>query len=137
MSYDAINAALFTKLAALTPVVPIAWPNVNHIPQVGVPYMRAATIPYPTSNPTMGAGDADVKRYFGLLQVLLYYPLNSGEGDLRRKADAVIAWFYRGLTLTSGGVSVHIDATPYASPAFVSDAWFVVPVNIPYRSDVY
>lgn len=137
MSYDAINTALFTKLAALAPAIPIAWPNVNYAPQIGTPYMRAAIIPYPTANPTMGMGALDVKRYFGLLQVLLYYPINSGEGDLRRKADAVIAWFYRGLTLTSGGVSVNIDATPYASPAFVSDAWFVVPVSIPYRSDVF
>lgn len=136
MSHDAIRAALGTRLQLLSPAIPLAWPNSAYTPVVGTPFARVAFLPGLTSNPTMGAGSLDVKRYNGLMQVALFYPINTGEGDPRRKADAVIALFPRGLTLNASGIDVHIDYTPSAAPGFTQDAWYVLPVSVYYRADV-
>lgn len=137
MKQDAINAALSAELKTLAPALPIAWPNEVFNPPASTPYIRAFFLPTPTQDVALGTGSLGLKRMSGIFQVSLYYPLNTGEGDSRRKADAVIALFPRGKTLTHGGVDVVVDATPYASPAFVSDAWYVTPVTIEYRADVY
>ena len=137
MSLDAIQIALSERIKTLSPALPIAWPNVVYTPTVGSPFLRVNFLSGQTANPTMlGNGSLDLKRYNGVMQVALFYPLNAGEGDPRRKADAVIALFPRGSTFSHGGVDVHIDFTPYASPAFQQDAWYVLPVSIYYRADI-
>lgn len=136
MSNDAIQAALATRLRTLSPALPFAWPNSAYTPTIGTAFARVGFLPAQTANPTMGAGALDVKRYNGVMQVSLCYPINTGEGDPRRKADAVIALFPRGSTFSYGGVDVHIDYTPSASPGFSQDAWYVLPVSVYYRADI-
>lgn len=136
MSNDAIQVALSTRLLTLSPALPFAWPNSAYTPVIGTPFARVGFLAAQTANPTMGAGALDMKRYNGLMQVSLFYPVNTGEGDPRRKADAVIALFPRGLTLTHSGVVVHIDYTPSAAPGFSQDAWYVLPVSVYYRADI-
>lgn len=136
MSLDAIQVALSAHVATLSPALPIAWANVAYTPIVGTPFMRVNFLPAQTYNPSMGVGALDLKRYTGIMQVTLFYPINQGEGDPRRKADAVIALFPRGLTLTSSGVVVHVDNTPSAAPGYSQDAWYVLPVSVYYRADI-
>ena len=137
MSNDAIRAALSAQMMRMYPALPIAWPNTAYAPTVDDPFMRVNFLPGQTANPSMvGSGNIDLKRHNGVMQVTLFYPTNTGEGELRRKADAVIAHFPRGSSYEADGVVVNIDFTPSASPAFSQGAWYVMPVSIYYRADV-
>lgn len=133
MSQLAIRRALETRLAALTPALATAWENQHYTPAQGTPFQAVALLPAQTQNPVFGG---DFKREVGLLQVLLHYPTGTGAKAANERADSLKAHFPRGLSLTSGGVIVIIEGTPSIAPARDNGEWYMVPVSIPYFSNI-
>lgn len=131
MSLLIIRQKLEEHLAALnsTAAGPITsiWENVKQDPPKGQPYQKVFLIPFTPENPTFGD---DFYRERGNLKVNLYYPTNRTPKDATLRAQAVRAHFYRGLSLTSGGVTVTIEKTPEIAPAFSAEERYVLPVNI-------
>lgn len=132
MSLLAIRRALETQLLALTPAIETAAENVAFEPKVGTPHQRIHLLPNNPSSPTLGT--AELIKEQGILQVSLYYPQNTGTKAALERAEAIRGQFPKGLTLTSGGVNVTIAQRGSIAPAVMSDAWYVVPVSIPYFS---
>lgn len=132
MSYALIRQALETRLNAMTPSLPAAWENVS-FNQVATGYQRVTILPGKTQNPTFGD---TLKRETGIMQVSLCYPIGTGSAAALARAEAVRAWFYRGLSLTVSGVTVIIGGTPSIAPAINEPGFYVVPVSIPYFSDI-
>lgn len=134
-----IRAALEARLETLAPAIEIAWENMKYSPRNAIPYMQVNLMHARTANPTMcGTGSADMERHTGFLQILLHYPVNKGPGLADAKADAVVALYARGLSLTSSGVTVDILDTPTVAPSLIKDGtWYVVPVTVYFRADIF
>lgn len=135
-----IGNALEARLEALTPKV-TAYENATFDPSEKLTdedmfYQRAYLLPAASRSPTLG-GTTELVEEKGIFQVSIYYRPDEGTAGARARAEAIRAHFPRGLTLTSGGVSVQIQQRASVGPAMSSDGWYVVPVSIPYFCYVF
>lgn len=129
MSMLDIGIALDTQLNAMTPALATAWENTEYEPVTGTPYQRVYLLPATTANPTYGDTQALES---GIFQVSLCYPELEGSGDALARAELIRAQFTRGLTLTSGGITVRIKNTPSISPARQEPGLYIIDVSVPY-----
>lgn len=129
-----IQAALFARAASLvlSPVHPVAWPNVNFAPPASKKYLRVSHLPNSTDR--LFVGNADPHRHQGILQIMVCAPLNSGEAAAREIAGLVVSHFSAGLTLHSGGVQVKITKRANIASALVTNTELQIPVSIEYRA---
>lgn len=134
MSAKAIRLALETRLNTMSPALATAWENVAYTPVSGTPYQRVNVLRATPDNPIIGQG---FYRELGIFQVSLCYPLNSGANAATERAELVRTQFKRGISLTSGTVTVTIDGTPTISSGFVDGDRWVVPVSIPYWANIF
>lgn len=130
---DDITAALFTRLAALTlsPVHPIAWPNVTFTPPTNNRWLRVNEIP--TVTEAVAIGQAGSNEYRGFLQVDVFAPLGGGLAGPKATAALVRQHMARGLTLFSGSTRVTITNAAVQGGIESSPRW-MVPVIIDYRA---
>lgn len=133
MSDKAIRAALETRLSAIGSPLATAWENLEFEPTPGVPYQRVSILRAEPENPELSG---TLVRLSGFMQVTLFYPQADGPGAAEAKAEAIRAHFPRKLTLSSGGVSVVIDPTPYVMQGFADGDRWAVPVRVPYFSNI-
>ena len=134
-SLKLVKAALEARLVAIASPLPTAWENVVFTPPTdGTAYQAADLLPAAPDNPTLGDG---FYRELGLMQITLSYPIGGGSGAVYSKAEAIRAWFPRGLSLTSGGITVHITRTPAIGPKLPSLDRFVLPVSVRWYTDVF
>jgi len=131
---ESIRRALETRLNAMSPALATAFENVTYTPSEGTPYQRANMLPAEPDNSTQGPG---MRTERGIFQVSLYYPPGGGSADAQARADALIAWFKRGTSMTHAGVTTIVPRTPKKSPGFNQDGRYVVPVSIPYQADIF
>lgn len=134
MSIAKVRAALETRLGTLTPALPTAFENAAFTPVAGTPYQRVFLLPATPDNEVLGC---DYYREIGILQVSLYYPVNGGPGTAQARAQLLRTHFKRGTTMTSGGVTTTVSATPAIAPAFVDGDRYVIPVSIRYRAEIF
>ncbi|TPL06684.1 DUF4128 domain-containing protein [Mesorhizobium sp. B2-4-11] len=125
------EAALFARVAALvlSPVLPIAWPNVAFTKPAGG-YLRVTHVP--NTNRRLFLGSNDPHQRMGLLQVDVFKPLNMGASTATEIAGLVAAHFPCDLRLTSGGVTVRVTKAPDVSQAIADDTHWLVPVTVRY-----
>ena len=134
-SLKAIKAAIEARLVAIASPLPTQWENVVFVPPTdGSAYQVADILPATPDNPTLGD---KFYREIGLLQVTLLYPLNGGSGPVYAKAEAIRDWFPRGLSLSSGGITVNIPRTPAIGPKRIAEDRFALPISIRYYADVF
>ena len=133
MSQVTIRKALEKRLAAMPAALSTAYENVTFTPATGTPYQRANLLPNTPDNAVQGG-----KMYFdrGIFQVTLCYPMGTGPNTAESKAQAVRDWFWRGLSLVEGAITVHITDTPRISPALVDGDRFCVPVSVSYQAQI-
>lgn len=129
-----IDTALFDRLNARDDSFATAWENKAFTPEAETHYQMATVHMNRPENPTIGDG---FYRERGIFTVLLFYPLNGGSEPAKDTADAIRAWFPRGLTLSDGDTaSVTISDTPARGTGFIEADRYVVPVSIPFYSNV-
>lgn len=132
MSMVSIRAALEVRLAAMVPALATAWENDPYVPVNGTPYQRVYLLPAEPENEEFGR----LKRDVGLMQITLAYPLSAGPAAAAARAELIRQQFYRGLSLSSGGVTVTIQRTPEIGPAFLEPDRYTVPVRIRWFSSL-
>jgi hypothetical protein len=116
----------------MSPALATAWENVSFT-TVATGYQRVNILPSETRNPTFGGG---MVMESGIMQVSLCYPVGNGSATAAARAELLRAWFYRGLSLTSGAVTVIIGKTPSIAPAQFEPGLYVIPVSIHFYSYV-
>ena len=132
MSRVAIRAALETALNAMSPALATAWENRPYTPEAGTPYQRVNVLfARPVNSEISRAFEQD-----GFMQVTLLYPPDAGPGDAAARADLLTTTFYRGRSLTSGGVTVTILYTPETLPGFRDGDRYAVPVRVPFHAEI-
>lgn len=130
-----IQEALFTRLSSLvlSPVLPIAWPNVKFTPPANQKYLRAVFVPNEASRFLI---DSDGEhQHVGLLQVSVYWTKIAVGGDqpAREVAALVAAHFTADLKLNSGSVIVRITKRPDVRDLIIEDAAVQIPVMIDWE----
>jgi len=132
MSLASIRQALETALNAITPSLATAWENKAFTPVTGTPYQAAYLLPAEPDNVEIGPGYTER----GIFQVNLFYPKDKGAKDAAARAILIRDTFPFGASLTSGGVTVHIIATPEIGVARPDGDRFMVPVRIRWNSRI-
>jgi hypothetical protein len=131
MSRALISSILAQRLAAFTPVMPIAWENTTFKPTVGVPWLKPTLMIGSARPATLGRNRYVLHQ--GIFQIDVVFPAASeavqGAGNLNRRADELTAWFPPGLNLFSGAVRVTVE---YAETARATEQpdWFSVPLSV-------
>ena len=131
MSTVSIRAALESALNAISPALATAFENANFKPPAeSVPYQIVHVLFARPDNQEIGRAHQEL----GYLQVKLMYPIRTGSLAAMSRAELLRTTFYRGSTVTSGGVVVNIIETPEITPSGVEDNRYGVIVKIRFRS---
>lgn len=133
MSILKIRAALETALNGMSPALATAWENAAYTPVAGTPYQRVFMLPAGPENPSFGDG---FRREYGLLQISLCYPLQTGPVAAATRAELIRTTFKRGASFTSSGVTVITEKTPDIAPGFYEADRYVLPVRVRYFSNI-
>lgn len=131
MSFDQVRAALETALEAVTPIIKLVHENEPYDPIIGTPYAEVELIPNQPDNSEIGPNFVEQ----GLMQVTLHYPNRAGPSALELQFKAIRDAFYRGRSLTAGGVTTTIQLTPALGPK-ISREGYVRPVTISYAAQL-
>ena len=128
-----IETALFERVASLTlsPVLPVAWPNVNFTPPDDGKYLEVSHFPNGVSRYALGGGNASSR--IGLLQLTVVTPLNQGPANATAIAGEVAAHFNDATVMFEGVAKVFVTKAPELAPAIKSDVSWSVPVTISYE----
>lgn len=125
-----IATGLLRRLStiALSPSLPIAYPNVPYSP-TGAAYLRASHIPANVEPAAITRWD----RRTGILQVDVMWPENNGITGGLQTADEVAAHFGRGTRFEENGVLIQINSTPVVAGAIHEPPYMQIPVSISYE----
>ena len=126
--WDSIRAALETRLNSIASPLPTAWENVPFTQPITA-FQRAYILPANSATPSFGD---NLSMESGLLKISLCYPEGTGPAAALARALSIRAWFPRGLSVTSGGITVRISSKPSIAPALYEPGLYVVPVTIPF-----
>lgn len=132
MSVNSIRAALETAVNGISPALSTAWENVPFEPVQGTPYQAVYLLLATPENIEFG----DVFRQIGILQISLFYPLETGSSSAMTRAELIRSTFKRGNSYSSGGVSVIISRTPDIKPAMRDGDRYHLIIDIPFFSHV-
>ena len=134
MSQVKVRTALEETLAAMTPALATALENVRFTPPAAnVPYQKAFVLFAEPDDPEAGHS-LHFER--GIFQVTLMYPLQTGDGTARARAEAIRAIFYRGASFTNSGITVVVVNTPEAGQGVVEDGRWSIPVKIRFLAQI-
>lgn len=117
---------------AITPELPVAWPNVPFDNTVPDGYLRVSHIPNTSQRLFIGSTDPHRKR--GILQLDVFAKKSEGPSRASTVADAIAAWFGADLKLRHGEVTVRIVKDPDIVEAMPDDTHWMVPVVVQYES---
>lgn len=138
MSHEIIRAAIETRLLAWakaqTPPIPIAFENVDYKPVTGQRFLQGNLMPANTLNPSEGAAH---KRYHGLYQISVRTAAGKGTTEASALTRAIEELFSRSTTLSNGNINVHIDSTPTVGPGGTDEGFWMTPITIKYRAEVF
>lgn len=99
-------------------------------PQAGRAYQRLYLLPASPDDREIGPGFSER----GLFQISLFYPAFAGPGDAQARAELIRAAFYRGRSLSAGGITTQITNVPAIERGMEDGDRFMVPVSIRYRA---
>ncbi|MBS0227670.1 MAG: DUF4128 domain-containing protein [Proteobacteria bacterium] len=127
MSLHLIQTALEKHLIALAPALPTAWPNKTFTPATGTPWQR---VDHLTNAPLDMTMERSMHQERGILQISLFYAVNTGRVAAMQRAELTRAHFAPVQYLTEDSVKVEIGDTPRIASAMQDADWLMVPVSV-------
>jgi len=115
---------LNTRLAQLSPLPPVAWPNVPFTPETGTLWIRADILPADAQLETLQYSE----EHIGIYQVSVFAPLDKGTGAAMNQADSIADHFAAQRDLSG----LRIRSISVGQP-IREESWLMVPVSIEYR----
>lgn len=125
------ESALNTWAASQSPAIPISFENVPFTKPSSGNFLECFVLPATTVARTISG---DKSREVGIFQVNIWIPSGEGSGAAQVLADSIAALFP--LVPKSGAVSIE---KPPSIERAIEDAsgWYVVPLVIHYRHEIY
>lgn len=124
--YNDIQNALNAKLASLSGLPTIYYPNHENTPAQGTSYLRPTLLPARSELLTLNDGNM----HLGIYQVDIFMQLKKGSAPILLIADAIRDGFNR-QRLTSGTTITHIQQISI-SPAQRIESWWHCYVEVNY-----
>lgn len=138
MSHEIIRAAIETRLLAWaksqTPPIPVAFENVDYKPVTGQRFLQGHLMPADTLNPSEGAAH---RRYHGLYQISVRTSIGRGTTEASALTKAIEELFPRATALPRANINVRIDSTPTVGPGGADEGFWMTPITIKYRAEVF
>lgn len=128
----AIEDALLWKLSqlVLSPVLPIAQPNVQYDPGEGQAYAMADFIVAPPLRLALGSNHT--REHTGILQLNLFSPIGRGEIGARQVASAILNHFTEDAPINRNGVTVRVTERGTAGSARIDGPMIVMSIGVPW-----
>lgn len=131
--HNRIEEALvnYAKTFPWSPEIPIVENTEKpYKPTLGQEYLEVRHFVAPTETIAVTRGK---KRYTGILQVTVVYPIKAGTLLAKTLGDAVIDHFEEGTKIDGDGVRIKINRQPDQATPTPDGAWLRVPVSINYQ----
>lgn len=125
-----IYSALRTRLATLSPAIPVQWEGMSYLSSEGDPYLKTHLLPV---EPRSGVGANAVENYEGIFQITCVYPFGDGSGAAESAADSLVTLFKRGTSLTFNSTKVLLVKS-WRGPAMPGDGIYQIPVSVRYQA---
>lgn len=130
-TFAEIENAIGQRLASMTNVPPIAWPNDSFVPGLD-PYLEFRRSPNGSFDPVIAGGYA---YEIGLALITVASPAGVFATASNDIAQQVANRFPKALRMTAGSGRVVINAPPSVAPGFQDGAYFRLPVRISYITE--
>lgn len=117
-------------MLALSPVLPIAWPNLSFTKPTGG-YLRVTHVP--NMNRRLFIGSTGPHQRLGLLQIDVFGKKNENIAVTGEVAGKVAAHFPADLKMRFGDMTVRVTAAPTVAQPMDDDTHVLVPVTVPYE----
>lgn len=109
--------------------VDIAYQNQPYTPTAGTPYAELLNIP----NDITALDLSDTNETDGLFRIILRYPVDTGAIAAKIKAEAMMASYSIGSSVSYSGQSARITAVN-RQQGVVEESWYVTLITISYRA---
>ena len=124
--FNDMQAALDTRLVAMSGGYDIAFPNIPYEPEAGTTYLRPTFLPAETVQ--AGLGDIGKDITVGIYQVDVFNPAGAGRTAI---SDTIADHFKRGTNLAYNGITLRVQSVSIL-PATIDGSWQIVPVSISF-----
>ena len=122
---NALNDRLKSYVSSSGDVV--AWEGMNFTPKAGIPHLKAFNLPGRAD--VRGLGPDGMTQTPGVYQIDCVFPMGQGHGPAKAKADAIAAWFPRGLQLIAEHPNLRVKLAT-VGPGIPDGGWYTVPVTV-------
>jgi len=107
--------------------LPVFLENSTSVPDILTPFLTGTILPGIPMQLELGPEGTDLHE--GIYQISIYYPKDSGTGDINRKADEIAAIFKPGTNLEWGTVCVRINNIG-RGPLRINKGWAILDLSI-------
>lgn len=134
MNTKDIRNGLKARLAGVSPLPPVAWPN-SSLPEGTLPRVQVSFASVETDGGTLKGNE--IHRETAIMNALVIIEQNAegGENEALDHADAIAAQFPEGLRLSITGGRIVIRSRPSVRDGYSTDTDYRVPVIIRYQAD--
>ena len=125
----AFEVALAGYAAGHVPALPVAWENVELVPQPAGPYLRANLLPAGTFSSDL---ERKHRRYQGIFQIGIVIPTGGGSAAAEAIAGELAALFAPSVPTVVGGLTVWAAEPLSQAPAVPEGDRYLIPCSVPY-----
>lgn len=134
MSFEEIQKALDNPLkAGAFGGLPVVLENSTYVPDVSTPFLTGTILPAQPTQTELGPAGTDLHE--GIYQISIYYPKDSGTGEMNRKADEISLVFKSGVTFEWETTCVRINNIG-RNPLRINKGWAVLDLSAEWSSHV-
>lgn len=130
MSYESEHLEIQSRFAAVMGNVQVSWPNVTFTPpSPSIEWYRFKVSNGDAERVLIGRATSNYRSY-GIIQIQVFVPLNTGNANGLQKADAVAAVFRNWY-----GATVRCQEASIKDIGAEGNGWYQYNVNIPFYRD--
>lgn len=132
MSFEEIQKALDIPLkTGAFGGLPVALENSTYVPDISTPFLTGTILPIQPIQAELGLTGAFLHE--GIYQISIYYPKDSGTGEMNRKADEISLVFKSGVTFEWETTCVRINNIG-RNPLRINKGWAILDLDVDWSS---
>lgn len=132
MSFEEIQKALDVPLKTGSfGGLPVFLENSTATPDISTPFLAGTLLPVQPTQSELGPAGTDLHE--GIYQISIYYPKDSGTGDINRKADEIAAVFKSGVNFEWLTSCVRINSVG-RGPLRINKGWAILDLSVDWSS---
>jgi len=132
MSFEEIQKALDVPLKTISfGGLPAYLENSIVVPDISTPFLTGTLLPVQPIQSELGPSGTNLHE--GIYQISIYYPKDSGTGNINRKADEIAAVFKSGVNLEWLTTCVRLNNIGRGSLR-INKGWAILDLNVDWSS---